>query len=83
MEQKHIKVHCDSQSAIHLAKNQVYNTKTKHIDVRYHFVREILEEGGVIIQNIRTTENPTDTMTKVVTAVKFKHCLNLFNIVKI
>ena len=83
MEQKHIKVHCDSQSAIHLAKNQVYHARTKHIDVRYHFVREILEEGGVIIQKIRTTENPADMMTKVVTAVKFKHCLDLVNIVKI
>ena len=83
MKQKHIKVHCDSQSAIHLAKNQVYHARTKHIDVRYHFVREILEEGGVIIQKIRTTENPADMMTKVVTAVKFKHCLDLINIVKI
>ncbi|KAE8661751.1 hypothetical protein F3Y22_tig00113724pilonHSYRG00184 [Hibiscus syriacus] len=81
MEQKHIKVHCDSQSAIHLAKNQVYHARTKHIDVRYHFVREILEEGGVIIQKIRTTENPADMLTKVVTAVKFKHCLDLVNIV--
>ena len=83
MEQKHIKVHCDSQSAIHLAKNQVYHARTKHIDVRYHFVREILEEGGVIIQKIQTTENPADMMTKMVTAVKFKHCLDLVNIVKI
>ncbi|KAE8708400.1 putative sphingolipid transporter spinster-like protein 2-like [Hibiscus syriacus] len=46
MEHKHIKVHCDSQSVIHLAKNQVYHARTKHIDVRYHFVREILEEGN-------------------------------------
>ncbi|KAE8681667.1 GDSL esterase/lipase [Hibiscus syriacus] len=45
MEQKHIKVHCDSQIAIHLARNQVYHARTKHIDFRYHFVREILEEG--------------------------------------
>ncbi|KAE8686610.1 Detected protein of unknown function [Hibiscus syriacus] len=81
MEQKHIKVHCDSQSAIHLAKNQVYHARTKHIDVRCHFVREILEEGGVIIQKIRTIENPVDMLTKVVTAVKFKHCLDLVNIV--
>ncbi|KAE8706002.1 hypothetical protein F3Y22_tig00110410pilonHSYRG00039 [Hibiscus syriacus] len=81
MEQKHIKVHCDSQSAIHLAKNQVYHARTKHIDVRYHFVREILEEGGVIIQKIRTTKNPANMLTKVVTVVKFKHCLDLVNIV--
>ncbi|KAE8661311.1 hypothetical protein F3Y22_tig00113726pilonHSYRG00149 [Hibiscus syriacus] len=81
IEQKHIKVHCDSQSTIHLAKNQVYHARTKHIDVRYHFVREILEEGRVIIQKIRTTENPADMLTKVVIAVKFKHCLDLVNIV--
>ena len=81
--QKHIKVHCDSQSAIHLAKNQVYHARTKHIDVRYHFIREILEEGGVIIQKIRTTENPADMTTKVVTTVKFQYCLDLINIVEI
>ena len=34
-EQKYEKVHCDSQSAIQLAKNQVYHVRTKHIDVRY------------------------------------------------
>ena len=36
--QKHIKVFQDNQSVIHLAKNQVYHARTKHIDVRYHFV---------------------------------------------
>ena len=42
MVQKHIKVHCDSQSAIHLAKSQVYHARTNHIDVQYHFIWEIL-----------------------------------------
>ncbi|KAL5865755.1 hypothetical protein ACOSQ3_003269 [Xanthoceras sorbifolium] len=81
--QKHFKVYCDNQSAIHLAKNQVYHARTKHIDVRYHFVREIIEEGGVQIQKIHTAENPADMMTKVVTAIKFKHCLSLINILQI
>ena len=49
--QESIIVFCDSQSAIQLAKNQVYHTRTKHIDVQYHFIQEILEEGGVMIQN--------------------------------
>lgn len=35
-------VHCDSQSAIHLTKTQMYHEMTKHIDVRYHFIREII-----------------------------------------
>ena len=81
--QKHIDVFCDSQSAIHLAKNQVLHARTKHIDVRYHFVREILEEEEIFLQKIRTTENPADMLTKVVTRSKFEHCLNLVNILHI
>ncbi|KAE8673094.1 hypothetical protein F3Y22_tig00111812pilonHSYRG00176 [Hibiscus syriacus] len=52
-------------SAIHLAKNQVYHSRTKHIDVRCHFVREIFEEGKILLQKITTSENPADMMTKV------------------
>ncbi|KAE8707872.1 hypothetical protein F3Y22_tig00110372pilonHSYRG00231 [Hibiscus syriacus] len=63
--QSHISLYCDSQSAIHLAKNQVYHSRTKHIDVRYHFVREIFEEGKILLQKIATSENPADMMTKV------------------
>ena len=79
---KQMEIHCDSQSAIHLAKNQVYHARTKHIDVRYHFVREILEKGRVLLQKIPTAENPADMMTKVVTAIKFQHCLNLINVLR-
>ena len=82
IRQEEITIFCDSQSAIQLAKNQVYHARTKHIDVRYHFIREIIEDGGVIMQKIHTTDNPADMLTKVVTAVKFQHCLNLINIVK-
>jgi len=39
-----IRIDCDSQSAIFLAKNPAYHSKTKHIDVQYHFVRDMTEE---------------------------------------
>ena len=81
--QKHIDVFCDSQSAIHLANNQVFHARTKHIDVRYHFVREILEEEEIFLQKILTTENPAYMLTKVVTKDKFKHYLDLVNILHI
>ncbi|KAG8492333.1 hypothetical protein CXB51_009816 [Gossypium anomalum] len=81
--QEHINVYCDSQSAIHLAKNQVYHARIKHIDVRFHFVREIIEEGKICLQKIKTADNPADMMTKVVTATKFEHCLNLINILQV
>ena len=81
--QKQVTVFCDSQSAIHLAKNQVYHAQTKHIDVMYHFVREIIEECGVLVQKIKTDDNPADMLTKVVATIKFNHCLDLSNIAKV
>ena len=81
--QKQLEVYSDSQSAIHLAKNQVFHARTKHIDVRYHFVREILEEEEIVIRKVPTLENPADMLTKVVTRAKFEHCLDLVNILRI
>jgi len=78
--QERVDVHCDSQSAICLAKNQVHHSHTKHIDVRFHFVREIMDEGDILLQKIGTADNPADMLTKCVSNIKFQHCLDLINI---
>ncbi|KAK3012501.1 hypothetical protein RJ639_008525 [Escallonia herrerae] len=49
-----ILLHCNSQSAIHLAKNQVYHARTKHIDVRYHRIREWINSGEINLSKIHT-----------------------------
>ena len=46
--QNNVPAFCDSQNAIHLATNLVYHSKTKHIDLKYHFVRQAISEGGEI-----------------------------------
>ncbi|KAM1399624.1 hypothetical protein ACFX2F_027020 [Malus domestica] len=79
VQQDHVNVHCDSQSAIHLAKNQVHHARTKHIDVRFHFVREIIDDGDILLQKIETADNPADMLTKPVSLHKFKHCLDLID----
>ncbi|KAH9705989.1 hypothetical protein KPL70_012076 [Citrus sinensis] len=56
--QENIVVFCDNQSAIFLAKNQTYHARTKHIDVKYHYVREIIEGGDVLLKKIDTKDNP-------------------------
>ena len=76
-EQDLLKINCDGMSAIYLAKNQVYHAKMKHIDVLFHFVREILDEDDIELLKIHTKENPTDILTKVVSGVKFTHCKEL------
>jgi len=58
-------------SAIYLAKNQVYHANMKHINVRFHFVWEILDEGDIELQKIHMKENPADMLTKVISGVKF------------
>lgn len=47
---------CDSQSAIHLAKNQSHHERTKHIDIRYHFIREVLEKKEVELIKVAGSE---------------------------
>ena len=62
--QNSVPVFCDSQSAIHLDTNIVYHSKTKHIDVKYHFVRQAISEGGVDLKKVHTKENCADMFTK-------------------
>ncbi|KAI5342048.1 hypothetical protein L3X38_009923 [Prunus dulcis] len=77
MEQHKLDVYCGSQSGIYLARYQVHYARTKHIDVRYHRVREVVVEGEIRLKKIATKENPIDMLTKVVDASKFKHRLDL------
>ncbi|GJV22163.1 probable serine/threonine-protein phosphatase 2A regulatory subunit B'' subunit TON2 [Tanacetum coccineum] len=63
-------VFCDSMSAICLAKDQVYHDRTKHIDVRYHFIRS---ERRIKVKKIGTKDNPADVFTKPVPLSKFRH----------
>ena len=70
-------VFCDSQSTIHLTKNQMYLEITKHIDVRYHFISEIVSQGTVVVRKVATLDNLADMMTKLVLLGKFKYCLDL------
>ena len=67
LKQRDYRVHCDSQSVIDLSKNIMYYARTKHIDVRYHWIRKAIEEQLFQIRKIHTDENTTDMMTKVIT----------------
>ncbi|KAH9753660.1 hypothetical protein KPL71_015154 [Citrus sinensis] len=62
--QENIAVFYDNQSATFLANNQTYHARTKHIDVKYHYVREIIEGGDVLLKKINTKDNPSDMLTK-------------------
>jgi ATP-binding cassette subfamily B (MDR/TAP) protein 1 len=66
-----VHLHCDSQSALHLAVNQVMDSRVKHIDVRYHFLREVVADMQIKLVKIDGKLNPADIFTKVVPLVSF------------
>lgn len=61
----------DNLSAIALSRNPVHHDRSKHIDTRYHFLRECVEEGKVEIEHVRTAEQVADIFTKALGQVKF------------
>ena len=69
-----MKIDCDSQSAIFLAKNPTYHSKTKHIDVQYHFVRDMAESKKVLLEKVDTSDNVANSLTKFVSTEKFSWC---------
>ena len=70
-------VFCDSQSAIFSQKDQMFHERTKHINVRYHFVREVIAHGDIVVSKVSTHDNPADMMTKALLVTKFEYCIDL------
>ena len=70
--QKVIFVHCDSQSVIHLTKDSMH-----HIDVKYHFIWEVIAQGDIVVGRIGTKDNPTNMMTKSLPITKFDLCSDM------
>ncbi|GJY97375.1 hypothetical protein Tco_0514285 [Tanacetum coccineum] len=75
-----VALNCDNQGAIHLSWNHVFHERTKHINVRYHFIREVLEAKTVKVLKVGTKLNVADALTKVVPGLKLQHCLELLNV---
>ena len=61
----------DNQGSIFIASNPVTEKRSKHIDIRYHFIRETIQRKLVVIYFIDGEENPTDLLTKNLGSVKF------------
>ena len=74
MQQNEYVVYCDSQSAIDLSKNATYHSRTKHIEVRYHWIRDATEEKRFKLKKIHTDKNAADMMTKVIPKQKMEFC---------
>lgn len=82
LQQECIQVHCDSQSVIHLTKNSMYHERTKHIDVKLHFIRDIIDKGLVEMKKISTLTNPADILMKGVPTSKLHSAMEILGVQK-
>ncbi|GJS97632.1 putative ribonuclease H-like domain-containing protein [Tanacetum coccineum] len=58
------KIHIDNESTICIVKNPVYHSKTKHIEIRHHFIRDCYEKKLISVEKIHTDLNVADLLTK-------------------
>ena len=65
-------IHCDNQATIMLTENAGVSDRTKHIDVKFHFIRELREKGHIRIVSVGTKDNLADLYTKGLTRVLFE-----------
>ena len=57
-------IHCNNQSAIALSKNGQYHVRTKHIEIRFHFIQEAIEDGTMSLTYFPTQNMTADLLTK-------------------
>jgi hypothetical protein len=68
----------DNQGAIALTKNPAHHQRTKHIDIKHHFIRDLVEEGKLVLHWCPTEDMTADVLTKPLMRVKHaKHCSSL------
>ena len=68
---KKIPLYCDSQSVIRICHNPVQHSKTKHIALHYHFIKDHVEDGNIQVHFVKTTDQLADIFTKALDEKSF------------
>lgn len=71
VDPRKFKLLIDNKSAIALAKNPVHHDRSKHIDVKFHFIRDCIEQGQVEVDHVGTEQQLADILTKALGRVRF------------
>jgi hypothetical protein len=70
----------DNNSAIALMKNPVFHGRSKHIDVKFHFIRECVERGQINVKKVNTLDQKADALTKPMSAIKLSVMRHLLGV---
>ena len=76
---KPLTIGCDNQAAIAVAKGEGTHEAKKHIDLKYHYIQQLVSENKIEVSYIRSENNPADILTKCLTGGPFARCLIINN----
>ena len=66
-------IHCDNQICMKLSENPVFHDNSKHIEINYHYIRDMVQRRAVKLQYAATDEHIVDVLTKPLARVKFEY----------
>ena len=70
---------CDNESAVKLANNLIQHSRTKHIDIRHHFLRDYVAKNDISLEGVRTEDQLADIFTKLLDEATFCQLRNELN----
>jgi hypothetical protein len=73
---------CDNQGYIKMTENPLFHDKSKHIEIRYHYICDMVQRGVIKLQYVGTDEQVADVLTKSLSCVKFEHFQDKLGIVQ-
>ena len=73
---------CDNQTCINMMVYLAFHDESKHIEIRYHFIRDMLQRRAIKLQYVSTNEQVVDVLTKPLSRVKFEHFRDKLGIVR-
>ena len=66
-----------------MSKKLVFHDKLKHIEIKYHYIRDMVQRGAVKLQCMETEENIVDVLTRPLVRVKFEYFKEIFGVIQI
>jgi hypothetical protein len=82
LEMRETLILCDNQSCIKMTENHVFHDRSKHIEIRYHYIRDMVQRGALKLQYISMDEQVADVLTKPLSRVKFEYFRDKLGIVR-
>ena len=73
---------CDNQSCIKMTENLVFHDKSKHIEIQYFYIRDMMQKGAIKLQYVSTEEQVVDVLMKLLSRVKFEYFCDKLGVVQ-